>query len=315
MSNTPLSARFSRTVRERAKKVLRKTFEAGQPLGLDILPRHFYSEIPDIRELRKTAAWRKPFSMTGIPADIACQLACVDSVTRAYRGQLKTLDVLKTARETNATDQGFGPVDAEFLYCVIRYFQPPTIVQIGCGVSTAICLRAAEHQDYRPAIICIEPYPTRYLEKSAAAGEIRLIPKKLQDVYVECAGLVSGNDLLFVDSTHTLGPAGEVSRIILEILPRLQENVLVHFHDIWFPYDYGPDILGGALCFQHETALLYAFLCMNARYRIQASLSLLHHHATEELRRCLPTYVPASFVDGLYNGGSGVYPSSIYLRS
>ena len=34
------------------KRVLRKVFEAGQHLGFDILPRHFYSEIPDIRVLR-----------------------------------------------------------------------------------------------------------------------------------------------------------------------------------------------------------------------------------------------------------------------
>ena len=92
-----------------------------------------------------------------------------------------------------------------------------------------------------------------------------MIQKKLQDVYRGCAEWVSNDDLFFVDSTHTLGPAGEGSRIILDVLPNLPPGAYVYFHDIWFPYDYDPSILDGALCFWPETVLLYAFLCMNQR--------------------------------------------------
>jgi len=65
---------------------------------------------------------------------------------------------------------------------------------------------------------------------------------------------LAAGDLFFVDSTHTLGPAGEATRIILEFLPRLRKDVLIHFHDIVFPYDYTPDILDGAMFFPHESA-------------------------------------------------------------
>jgi len=34
--------------------------------GFDVLPRHFYSEIPDLRILRKTTSWRKEYPMTGV---------------------------------------------------------------------------------------------------------------------------------------------------------------------------------------------------------------------------------------------------------
>ncbi len=41
-------------------------FHLGQRLGWDILPRHFYSEIPDINLLRRTTSWRKPYSLVGV---------------------------------------------------------------------------------------------------------------------------------------------------------------------------------------------------------------------------------------------------------
>jgi Methyltransferase domain len=180
--------------------------------------------------------------------------------------------------------------------------------------STAVCLMASRDEGYKPGIICIEPHPTDFLIKANVLKDIQLIRRKLQDVYSECPEWLRKDDLFLVDSSHTLGPAGEVSRIILEILPNLPRECHVHFHDIWLPYDYSPRVLDEALFFWHETALLCAFLCMNQQFRIEASLSMLHHQAEAELRRCLPSYAPAKFADGLYSG-EGHYPSSIYLRS
>ena len=39
---------LKRHLKEAYKQALRKMFELGQFLGFDVLPRHFYSEIPDI---------------------------------------------------------------------------------------------------------------------------------------------------------------------------------------------------------------------------------------------------------------------------
>ena len=48
------------------KRLMRSTLEVGQRLKIDILPRHFYSEIPSIRQLQATTAWRKPRNMSYI---------------------------------------------------------------------------------------------------------------------------------------------------------------------------------------------------------------------------------------------------------
>jgi hypothetical protein len=109
-----------------------------------------------------------------------------------------------------------------------------------------------------------------------------------------------------------LGPAGEVTRLVLEWLPRVAPGVHVHFHDITFPYDYQPNILN-ALFFPHESALLHAFLCGNESFRIQCSLSMLHHARRAELMEIFPRYKPCTNEEGLAVD-KGDYPSSIFIE-
>ena len=305
---------LKRELKNQVKRFARGLFELGQAVGIDILPRHFYSEIPNIRELRKETQWRKPLSLEGIRGDVASQIAFVQKCTDKFKDKICDFSIHRRAVDMNGSDGGYGEIEADFLYCFVRYLRPATILQVGCGVSTAVCLLASRDEGYNPQIICIEPYPTFFLRNAHASGNVTLIEKKLQDLTLECPKWIDKGDLFFVDSSHTLGPAGEVSQIILEILPRLVPGAYVHFHDITFPYDYDSHVLSSALFFQHETALLYAFLCMNERYSIAASLSLLHHLRRSELEKCFPHMRPAEFVDGIMSK-EGHYASAIYLRT
>ena len=270
MKGAPVSHRYpalKRNLKNALKSGMRRLFEGGQRLGFDVLPRHFYSEIPDVQQLRQSDHWKSPFSMIGVEgADAEGQLAFVrevctpDLVERMRAGELH-----RRASEENG-ETGYGPIEADFLYAFVRSKRPRQIFQIGCGVTTALCLMAAEDAGYTPEIVCVDPYPTDYLKRLAREGKVTLVEQKVELVEL---GRISalGNDLLFfVDSTHTLGPAGEVSRIILEMLPRLKAGAWVHFHDISFPYDYDRNTLDSALVFPHESVLLHAFLAYNRRF-------------------------------------------------
>jgi predicted O-methyltransferase YrrM len=305
---------LARILKIAAKASLRSLFEQGQRLGVDILPRHFYSEIPDLRALRRSSYWKQPFSMIGVAgAEIERQLAVVAQIcNNVVVQELRTARVWETAVKRNG-EEGYGPAEADFLYAFIVTRRPAQIFQIGCGVSTAVCLQAAERTGYTPEIICIEPYPTRFLQEESERGHIRLLKEKVEALdYSEVEAL--GSDLLFfVDSTHTLGPAGEVSRIILEMLPRLKAGAMVHFHDIKFPYDYPRRILDGELFFPHESILLHAFLAYNHRFELAASLSMLNYAAPELLQEHLPGFRPAVNDEGL-QVGDGHFPSATYLE-
>jgi hypothetical protein len=300
-------------LKQQMKGLLRSVFEVGQRFKVDILPRHFYSEIPSIAQLRETTSWRAPRSMAYIAgADIASQQAFVSSCTQGLDSNMTATSLHRRACEMNGLQEGFGPIEADFLYCFVRSQRPPRIVQIGCGVSTAICILAAADAGYKPEIVCIEPYPTEFLKQQAAAGTLRLVEEKFQDSNLPLAEMLEGGGFFFVDSSHTLGPAGEVTQLICDVLPTFPAGAWVHFHDIVFPYDYPARILTSELFFGHETALLHAFLVQNSRYSIAASLSMLHHAAPGELAKSLPNYRPARFDQGL-RLSEGDFPSSIYL--
>jgi hypothetical protein len=246
-------------------------------------------------------------------SEIASQQAFVSSCTEGLDSTMTAGSLHRRACEMNGLQEGFGSIEADFLYCFVRSQRPPCIVQIGCGVSTAICILAAEDAGYKPEIVCIEPYPTEFLKQQAAAGTIRMVEEKFQDSNLPLGEMLEGGGLFFVDSSHTLGPAGEVTELICDVLPTLPAGTWVHFHDIVFPYDYPSRILTSELFFGHETTLLHAFLVLNSRYSIAASLSMLHHVAPEELAKSLPNYRPARFDQGL-RLSEGDFPSSIYLR-
>ena len=74
-----------RAIRNSAKKLLREVFEAGQRFGVNILPKHFYSSIPDIGALRKhDDHWRKPLEMRGVTGvDLAGQIAFLEDLCPA----------------------------------------------------------------------------------------------------------------------------------------------------------------------------------------------------------------------------------------
>jgi Methyltransferase domain len=305
---------MKRAVKNAVKRLMATAFAVGQRVGVDILPHHFYSEIPDLRKLRRTVHWRRPYSMTGVAgANPDEQLAFARSVVnddlrrRIGRGNVHSMACARNG------EPGYGPVEADFLFAFVAAQKPGRIVQIGCGVSTALCLMAAREAGYAPALTCVEPYPNAFLRSAAAAGDITLIDRPAETLdYGFFAGLGPG-DLFFVDSSHTLGPAGEVTRIVLEMLPRLPAGVRVHFHDIWFPYDFSGDILNGELFFWHETALLHAYLAFNSRTRILVSLSMLHYARRAELAALIPTYRPREDKDGLAVS-PGHYPTAIYLE-
>ncbi|MBM3545170.1 MAG: class I SAM-dependent methyltransferase [Alphaproteobacteria bacterium] len=298
-------------MKKQLKQLLRRIFVLGQSFGVDILPRHFYSEIPDIGKLRRNLAWRRPYAMTHVQGnDCDKQVEFARRILRVKAPDLAAI-YARACKENGA--EGFGPMEAEVLYAYILSRRPKAIIQIGAGVSTSVILQAAKEAGYQPSLCCIDPYPTAFLERLAREGKIDLIAKRAEEIDAGIVSRLGEGDLLFVDSTHSLGPAGEVTRIVLEWLPNLGEGVQVHFHDITFPYDYDPNILQESLFFPHETALLLAFLSLNSDFRILCSLSMLHHERQPELRKILPRYNPMKN-DGGVASAPGHFPSSIFLE-
>lgn len=307
----------TRRLRTIGKRLLHALFAAAQRLGVNVLPKHFYSQVPDLAEMRQQRTWRTPMSFAGVAGrDLKRQIdfaaACLPPEVRAV---FEARDIHAEAIAANGSDGGYGQIEAEFLYGFLRCQKPRKVIQIGCGVSTAVMELAADDAGYRPRILCVDPYPTDFLLRRQASGGIELLAEPAQEVALETLTSLASGDLLFIDSTHAVKPGSEVNRIVLEVLPQLAPGVFVHFHDIYFPYDYPRRLLTHDLFFHSESTLVHAFLVGNPHCRIEASLSMLHYGARDVMKGWFTNYDPEADCDGLAGQTGKHFPSALWLRT
>jgi predicted O-methyltransferase YrrM len=307
-----------RELKNIAKNSLRTFFEVGQNvLNINFLPKHFYSDTPNIAELKQDSFWKKPMTLIGVQGSaIQIQQNFVEKCRKETSlERLAKKNIHEAACKQNG-ESGYGKIEAEFLHCFIQSHKPKKIIQIGCGVSTSIILQAAKESQYTPKIIAVEPYPTLFLQEQAKLKNIELLAEKAQKVDYNILADLEAGDFLFIDSTHTVKPGSEVNYLILEVLPRLKKGVFVHFHDIYFPYDYQRGLISSELFFNKESTLLHAFLACNTKFTICAALSMLHYEAPAFLQTQFPNYIPQANDFGLRkNPQVGEdFPSAIYLE-
>ncbi len=307
-------ANLRTAITSRLPRFLRWTLECGQRFGVNITPNHFYSEIPNFRHLRSTDYWRKPMTMRGIlGSDTGPQIAAARVCTEPYLDVLQSRNIHEEASQLNG-ETGFGRNECDLFYCFLRSRKPAKIIQVGCGVSTAVAtLAAADEPGYQPQIVCVEPYPTENLKQLDREGKITLLPEMAQTVALEKLADLEPGDLLFVDSTHTLKPGSEVPILIGEVLPRLVPGAYAHFHDIAFPYNYNPFILDNRLFYHRETTMLYAYLVHNPTIAIDICMSMMQFDHLEAMKEVLPNFQPGEHDRGVMTA-PGHFPSSIYLR-
>lgn len=293
----------------------------GEGFGVHVLPVHFYSPVPRFRELaRHKSNWCKRSDMPGINADIRRQADTLMEICLPFQHEYTAPEFFADA-ETNNLGTGYGHIEAQTLYSVVRYHKPTTIVEVGSGLSTSVSAAAATMNAADGAeacrIICIEPYPRPALERMSG---IELIKKQVQEIPPEFfVDNLKDGGLLFVDSSHVVRPGGDVNHLYLEVLPRLGGGTLFHAHDTNYPFDYDRALLYKAFgCFRTEPSLLRALMINNDRIEVLLSLSMLHYDEPEQLSKAFPGYLPQSnSPTGLASPREDVigrhFPSSIWL--
>lgn len=171
--------------------------------------------------------------------------------------------------------------DAECYYSIIRKYRPSRIIEIGSGFSTLIAQQAIikNQQDdvINTKLTCIEPYEMHWLKEM----DVELIRKKVEDVDLSLFKKLNSGDILFIDSSHVIRPEGDVLFEILQILPILNKGVMIHFHDIFTPFNYPESWLKEEFRLWNEQYLLESFLSHNDTFEVMLAMSYVtHHHAT-----------------------------------
>jgi len=225
--------------------------------GYHIRPIHYYEPLPDFSSITAEQVNRRR-SYSAIDFKWQDQLALLHKLTK-YRNEL-----LDTGFDFK--NDFFNGFDAAIYYCLIRHLQPQRIIEIGGGYSTRIADKALA-RNQKGTLTCIEPYPEdRLLEPQL---NIEIVDKRVEEIDLSFFSCLEANDILFIDSSHTVKFGSDVCYEFLEILPSLNPGVWIHVHDIFFPHDYPADWLLNRRLALNEQYLLEAFLAFNKTFSPQ----------------------------------------------
>ncbi len=245
----------------------KENFEMFQAMGVHMTPVHFYSPIPNTAEINP-AIFEKASDMPGVDQNLDAQARLLSEVAALdYLDQFFRLFCSGKHPLFNL-EGAITQEDAAMLYAMIRKLRPARIIEIGGGQSTLVSIAALQENgnaDVRHVVI--DPYPQPYLQGELSA-KIELIAKKVEDVPLSLFEELGENDILFIDSTHTVRVGGDVIFEVLEVLPRLKPGVFVHIHDIFLPHHYPKDWVIKRHIFWAEQYLLQAFLAFNKSFEI-----------------------------------------------
>ncbi len=286
-------------------KIIWKIFYLFERIGIHVLPVHYYSPIPDTRQLgKRLELLTQEHPMYGVDLREAAQLDILN-LLKSYEDEYRQAgDGIFgiTQREMPS----YAPINALALYAFVRHFKPKRVIEVGAGMSTKITSAAMtknKEQGQIGEFIVIEPYPTNELRKGYE-GVSRLIVAKVEDVDISIFKALGADDILFIDSSHTVKPLGDVNYLFLRVIPQLNPGVIIHVHDIFFPVEYLSHHFfnQGLKMFWQEQYLLHAFLLFNHEFEVILSMSILHFKRQDRLKELFSWYE------------SERWPSSFWMR-
>jgi predicted O-methyltransferase YrrM len=252
---------FSTQLKQMLNAVLR-------PVGLQLgTTRDQNQETLRLRQLVDRGHWSAPRYSCGLHLERDRYHEFLDSVCSPYRPNFpQRLPEAASGNEAFYLNNGwFDSVDAEVLYSIIRRFKPARIVEVGSGFSTRAMRRAILDGSLHTRVISIDPIP-RVDVASFADEQIRTPVETLE--VSRLVELLQANDVLFIDSSHLITTGGDVTFLCLEVLPELRPGILVHFHDIFLPFEYPQSSVVNFRWGWNEQYLVQAFLYNNSEYEI-----------------------------------------------
>jgi hypothetical protein len=257
-------------------------------------PGHFYSPLLDIQSLELNGA--------NLPFDGAEWWEHVnlkpDAQRSYYRDLIERFPCLPFPSQQSGdyryyTDNvWFVFSDAFTLSGIIRKEKPRRIVEVGSGFSSAVMLDTLRHTSASAALTFIEPYPDRLnsLLTPADTSISRKLVQPVQEVPLSVFDELEAQDLLFIDSSHVAKIGSDVAFIFLRILPRLKPGVIVHFHDIFYPFSYPLDWIRDGRAW-NESLFLRTFLVGNPQFEVMAFNSFAGHSFPDLFREKLPAFL------------------------
>jgi len=254
------------------------------PLG------HYYSPIVDVHELekRRHQVFDRSIAPSGIDLREEYQLQLLNKLKPHY-DRLEFTPAPKEGFRYHYDNNAFSYADGIILACMLMELRPRRLIEFGCGYSSCVTLDINE-KIFNWSIDCtfIDPYPDAFLRlvKPGDVECIKVLKEPAQDIDLGIIDQLEAGDILFIDSTHVSKAGSDVNFHVFKVLPRLKSGVMIHFHDIFYPFEYPESWFFNENRSWNEIYLLRAFLTDNPKYEIELFnhfIGLKHRQKVDEL--------------------------------
>ena len=279
----------------RADSKFSSFFEAG----------HFHSPLPDMADVENTPKNQFGYFYKQTYPHLKSNIRSIPGIELNTNKQLSLMQQLSQYSDPSnfpekkcegwryfSENNYFTCGDATVLHALIRHFKPKNIIEAGSGYSSALMLDTQDKfLDYKVNFTFIEPYQKYRLLKLLSvedSNSTSIIEKKVQDVDLSLFDSLERDDILFIDSSHVAKFGSDVCHIVFNILPRLNPGVIVHFHDILWPFEYPKEWLKMGWAW-NEAYVLRSFLQYNNTFNILYFNSYLANTHIQHVEEHMPT--------------------------
>jgi predicted O-methyltransferase YrrM len=231
-------------------------------------PGHYYSPVPDEKTIPEIMPVYYTINIPGLNLNDEEQISLLGKLLQFYH-----VPVFPSQKDPDFryyfNNDHIGYSDGIILSAVMQYFKPGKIIEVGSGFSSALMLDTNERVlNSKVELTFIEPFPEERLNKLVRPGDnCKIIREFVQNIDETFWNELNENDILFIDSSHVLKFRSDVDYLFFRVLPLLKSGVIIHIHDVFFPFEYPIEWLRQGRAW-NESYFLRAFLQYNSEFEI-----------------------------------------------
>lgn len=253
---------------------------------------HYYSPVPDLKDLERRNVWNKISDLKGLNLNGSFQIKLLSEMAEKFSKEcVWPKNATSNPEEFYWSNNCFSFQCASLLHYMIRNYKPSRIIEIGSGLSSMVINNAIninKKEESQCIYEIVDPFPSATTKTLSNLSKINIT--KVEELDKSFFESLDSGDILFIDSGHVVKTGGDVNFLILDVLPILKPGVIIHFHDICMPAEYNKIYFTNPSfrVLWTESYLLQAFLAFNNEFEVLGAVSYLNINYPESFKKIFP---------------------------